>query len=78
MEELDDESSDAILNLKADISKLTSENENYRQELHELQRKLATNVKMQAELTQLNEELEQTHNENKVAATRRMHEIEEK
>ncbi|XP_043664607.1 spindle pole body component 110-like [Vespula pensylvanica] len=61
-----------------DYRKLHLQNENYRQELHELHLKLVHNEAMQRELQEVNESLEQLLIKEKEKAEKKLHEIQEK
>lgn len=75
----DDETfEEEIVVLKAQISKLTVENESYKQQLHELSRKFENNVTMQAELVESNEMLEKLLSEHKATVARKINEVEER
>ncbi|XP_043501860.1 protein Spindly [Polistes fuscatus] len=62
----------------SDCRKLQQQNENYRQELHELQLKLIHTEAMQRELQEANESLEQLLLKEKEKAQEKIHKIQEK
>ncbi|XP_035738319.1 spindle pole body component 110-like [Vespa mandarinia] len=61
-----------------DYRKIHLQNENYRQELHELHLKLIHNEAMQRELQEVNESLEQLLIKEKEKAEKKLHDIQEK
>ncbi|KAI4499920.1 hypothetical protein M0802_004790 [Mischocyttarus mexicanus] len=65
-------------NYASDCRKLHQQNENYRQELHELQLKLILTEAMQKELQEANESLEQLLLKEKEKAQEKIHKIQEK
>lgn len=75
---VEDESIGGINYFKAQISKLSTENEQYRQDLHQLHRKLEISRNMEKELAEYHKVLEQTLERHKVESSRKIHEMEEK
>lgn len=67
-----------VCELKNQISKLATENEKYQQELHSLQCQLNVKTKMQNELQEANDILEQTVNKHQDMLKLKTHEMEEK
>lgn len=61
-----------------DYGKIHLQNENYRQELHELHLKLIHNEAMQRELQEVNESLEHLLIKEKEKAEKKIHDIQEK
>ncbi|XP_043269791.1 protein Spindly [Venturia canescens] len=74
----EDESIEGISYLKNQILKLSSENERYKQDLHELHRKLEISQNMETELTEYHKTLEQSLEMQKAQNNQKIHEMEEK
>ncbi|KAL2715863.1 spindle pole body component 110-like [Vespula squamosa] len=73
-----DEYLSETFDVSTDYRKLHLQNENYRQELHELHLKLIHNEAMQRELQEVNESLELLLIKEKEKAEKKLHEIQEK